>query len=70
MIRKYSLVIEGDATGYSAYVPELPSILVTGRSVEELSARASEAIRVYWESIHTERSSTSTVREIEVEVPV
>ena len=70
MIRKYSLVIEGDATGYSAYVPELPSILVTGRSVEELSARASEAIRVYWESIRTERSSTSTVREIEVEVPV
>ena len=70
MIRKYSLVIEGDATGYSAYVPELPSILVTGRSVEELSARASEAIRVYRESIRTERSSTSTVREIEVEVPV
>ena len=70
MIRKYSLVIEGDATGYSAYVPELPSILVTGRSVDELSARASEAIRVYWESIRTERSSTSTVREIEVEVPV
>ena len=70
MIRKYSLVIEGDATGYSAYVPELPSILVTGRSVEELSARATEATRVYWESIRTERSSTSTVREIEVEVPV
>ena len=70
MIRKYSLVIEGDATGYSAYVPELPSILVTGRFFEELSARATEAIRVYWESIRTERSSTSTVREIEVEVPV
>ncbi len=70
MIRKYSLVIEGDATGYSAYVPELPSILVTGRSVDELSARASEAIRVYWESISSERSSTSIVREIEVEVPV
>ena len=70
MIRKYSLVIEGEATGYSAYVPELPSILVTGRSVDELSARASEAIRVYWESISSERSSTSIVREIEVEVPV
>lgn len=29
MIRKYSLVIEGDDGGYSAYVPELPTILVT-----------------------------------------
>ena len=25
MTRKYSLVIEGDSTGYSAYVPELPT---------------------------------------------
>jgi predicted RNase H-like HicB family nuclease len=47
--RKYSLVIEGDSSGYSAYVPELPTILVTGRSVEELTARAVEAIQIYWE---------------------
>jgi len=26
--------------GYSAYAPELPTILVTGRSVEELTDRA------------------------------
>jgi len=50
MTRKYSLVIEGDPTGYSAYVPELPTILVTGRSVEELITRAAEAIRLYWEA--------------------
>ncbi|MBZ5580386.1 MAG: hypothetical protein LAP40_27855 [Acidobacteriia bacterium] len=35
MTRKYSLVIEGDAAGYGAYVPELPTILVTGQSMEE-----------------------------------
>jgi len=69
MTRKYSLIIEGDSTGYSAYVPELPTILVTGRSMEELTTRAREAIRVYWESIRTDRSPTSTVREIEVELP-
>jgi predicted RNase H-like HicB family nuclease len=49
--RKYALVIEGDPTGYSAYVPELPTILVTGRSVEELTDRAAEAIRLYRESV-------------------
>ena len=69
MTRKYSLVIEGNSGGYSAYVPELPAILVTGRSIEELIARARDAIRVYWESMHTDRSPTSTIREIEVELP-
>ena len=69
MTRKYSLVIEGGPTGYSAYVPELPAILVTGRSLEELTNRAAEAIRIYWETVHTDRSPTSTLREIEVELP-
>ncbi len=68
--RKYSLVIEGDAKGYSAYVPELPSILVTGRTMEELTGRAKEAIRIYWEHMRVEHSATSQLREIEVEVPV
>ena len=36
MTCKYSLVIEGASAGYSAYVPELPTILVTGRSVDEI----------------------------------
>jgi predicted RNase H-like HicB family nuclease len=68
MTRKYSLVIDGDSAGYSAYVPELPTILVTGKSIDELTARAREAIRIYWESVAVERSPTSMVREIEVEL--
>ena len=35
MIRKYCLIIEGDNDGYSGYVPELPTILVTGSSMED-----------------------------------
>ncbi len=69
MTRKYSLVIEGEPGGYSAYVPELPTILVTGRAVEELTSRATEAIRIYWESTRTDPSPTSMLREIEVELP-
>jgi predicted RNase H-like HicB family nuclease len=69
MTRKYSLVIEGSTGSYSAYVPELPTILVTGGSLEELTAQASEAIRVYWEMVNAERSPTSVLREIEVELP-
>lgn len=70
MTRKYSLVIECGPAGYSGYVPELPSILVTGASAEELTVRAGEAIRLYWETLGTERSPTSELREIEVELPV
>ena len=69
MTRRYSLVIEGGPTGYSAYVPELPTVLVTGQSLEELTTRAAEAIRLYWESVRTDRSPTSMLREIEVELP-
>jgi len=54
MNRKYSLIIEGDDAGYSGYVPELPSILVTGRSIEELTACAKEAVRLYWETLQTD----------------
>ena len=71
MIRKYSLIIEGeDGSGYSGYVPELPTILVTGNSIEDLTARAKDAIRLYWETLQSDRSPASTVREIEVELPV
>ena len=70
MTRKYSLIIEGDAAGYSGFVPELPTVLVTGQSIHELTARAKEAIQIYWENINTDRSPAATVRKIEVELPV
>ena len=69
MIRKYSLVMESGPTGYSAYVPELPAILVTGNTTEELTARAVEAIKLYWEVLHAEVSPTATLHEIAVELP-
>ena len=69
MTRRYSLVIEGDETGYSGYVPELPTILVTGRSIDELTARAAEAIQVYWQAVRGDWPPAGITREIEVELP-
>ena len=69
MTRKYSLAIEGEPGSYSAHVPELPAILVTGESLDDLTTRAREAIQLYWESVRTDLSTTSMVREIEVELP-
>lgn len=70
MTRKYSLLIEGDACGYSAHVPELPTILVTGRSIDELTGRAIEAIQLWWESSDLKTSPTAVRTEIEVELPL
>ena len=70
MTRTYSLVIEREDSSYSAYVPELPTILVTGGSIDELTARAKEAIRLYWSNLQADRSSAAVLREIEVELPV
>ncbi len=69
MTRKYSLMMESGPTGYSGYIPELPSILVTGGSAEELMTRATEAIQIYWDALRAERSPKSELREIEVELP-
>jgi len=70
VIRTYSLIIESDGAAYSAYVPELPTIVVTGNSLEDLTDRARQAIQLYWEALHADRSPGSTLREIEVELPV
>jgi predicted RNase H-like HicB family nuclease len=69
MKRTYSLAIEGEPGSYSPYVPELPAILVTGQSLDELTARAHEAIRLYWDAVRTDVSPTSMLREIEIELP-
>ena len=54
MTRKYSLVVEGDSAGYSAYVPELPTILVTGASLDEIESLAAEAIRLSLENTNND----------------
>jgi len=69
MTRKYSLLIEGEEGGYSAYVPEIPTILVTGKSIDALTQRAEEAIQLWWEAVGESASPTAVRKEIEVELP-
>ena len=56
MTRTYSLLIEGDESGYSAHVPQLPATLVTGKSIDDLSVRATEAIRLWWDAMRESAS--------------
>jgi predicted RNase H-like HicB family nuclease len=68
MTRKYSLVIEGEPGSYSAYVPELPAILVTGTSLEEIDTLATEAIGLYLENASFVHPPV-LVHQLEVELP-
>ena len=48
---KYAVVFEKSATGYAAYVPDLPGCITTGKTKEETERLIREAIRYHIESL-------------------
>jgi predicted RNase H-like HicB family nuclease len=67
----YAVIIEGEGASFSAYVPDLPGCVATGRSVDEVEDRIRDAIRMHIESLrgHGEtipEPSTAAVRLVDV----
>jgi predicted RNase H-like HicB family nuclease len=59
----YAVVIEGEEGSYSAWSPELPGCVATGRTLDDVKHRMREAIRFHLEgSVSTERRSLSPQR--------
>lgn len=50
-MNKYAVVIEEGATNFSAYVPDLPGCITTGRSIEEIERNIREAIELHLEGL-------------------
>jgi predicted RNase H-like HicB family nuclease len=48
---KYAVVIEKADTNFSAYVPDLPGCVATGKSMEEIQAQIKEAIEFHLEGM-------------------
>jgi predicted RNase H-like HicB family nuclease len=48
---QYLAVLEQGATGWGAYVPDLPTILATGATREEVERRVREAVELYLEEL-------------------
>lgn len=44
---RYAVVIEQGAHNYSAYVPDLPGCVSTGRTVDEVAMNIREAIELH-----------------------
>ncbi len=50
-MNKYAIVIEKGPNNYSAYVPDLPGCITTGRTVEEIERNIREAIELHLEGM-------------------
>lgn len=50
-MRKYAIVIEQGEHNLSAYVPDLPGCITTGRTVTEIERSIREAIELHLEDL-------------------
>jgi len=48
---KYAIVIEQGANNLSAYVPDLPGCITTGKTIEEVEHNIREAIELHLEGL-------------------
>ena len=48
---RYAVIIEAGPNNYSAYVPDLPGCVSTGRTVEEAEHNIKEAIALHIEGL-------------------
>ncbi len=44
---RYAIIIEKGERNYSAYLPDLPGCIATGKTVEEVKRRMSEAVELH-----------------------
>jgi predicted RNase H-like HicB family nuclease len=48
---KYAVIYEPTSTGFSAYAPDLPGCIATGRTLEQTRQRMHEAVELHLESM-------------------
>lgn len=50
-MQRYLIVIEKAKRGFSAYAPDLPGCIATGKSVQEVENKMHEAIKMHLEGL-------------------
>jgi predicted RNase H-like HicB family nuclease len=53
-MRKYLIIIEKTATGYSVYSPDINGVVATGKTKSQAEQRMAEAIEFHLEGIKEE----------------
>jgi predicted RNase H-like HicB family nuclease len=72
-MRKFLIIIEQGSHNYSAYVPDLPGCIATGKTVEEVKANMREAIKMHLEGMIEDQepipASQTMAEYIDVTIP-
>jgi predicted RNase H-like HicB family nuclease len=50
-VNRYLVIIEKANGNYSAYIPDVPGCVATGRTVEEAKANIAEALKMHLEGL-------------------
>ena len=71
-MRKYAVVVERGPSNYSAYVPDFPGCVTTGKTIEEIKTNIREAIELHLEGLMEDGAAVPEPSSfaIEVELPV
>lgn len=51
---RYLMIIEPGERNYSAYLPDLPGCIATGKTIEEVRQRMREAIEIHLEGMRAD----------------
>ncbi len=69
-MKKYAVVIEKGPNNYSAFVPDRPGCITTGRTVREIEENIREAIELHLEGMREDSEPipepTTLTREVEI----
>lgn len=73
MRTKFAIIVEWGPSNYSAYAPDIPGCIATGRTVEDTVSSMREAIEFHIEGLRDMGEpipkSTSLCEYVEVDVP-
>lgn len=72
-MQRFLIVIEKGDRNYSAYVPDLPGCIATGKTLEEVKANMSAAIEMHLQGMIEDREpipvSQTTADYLDVSIP-
>jgi predicted RNase H-like HicB family nuclease len=59
-VKRYLVIMEPTPTGYSAYLPDVPGCVTTGRTTAEIETNMREALALHLESQESESVPSPT----------
>jgi predicted RNase H-like HicB family nuclease len=71
-MKEYLIIIESGTHNYSAYAPDLPGCVATGKTLEEVTRRMQEAIEFHIQGLREEHEPvpepTSIAERVQVSI--